>query len=61
MLHPSMNVVKQPGNLAVILTARTRTPMSRSSRPDEVERYCDTHCLVICPALNEGKVVYDAF
>ena len=26
--------------------------------PDEVERYRDTHCLVICPALREGKVVY---
>ena len=59
MLHPSMNVVKQPENLAVILA--TRTPTSRSSRPDEIERYRDTHCLVICPALNEGKVVYDAF
>lgn len=28
--------------------------------PEEVERYRDTHCLVICPALREGKVVYDA-
>ena len=28
--------------------------------PEEVERYRDTHCLVICPALKEGKVVYDA-
>ena len=28
--------------------------------PDEVERYRDTHCLVICPALKEGKVVYGA-
>jgi uncharacterized protein len=28
--------------------------------PDEVERYRDTHCLVICPALAEGKLVYDA-
>ncbi len=27
--------------------------------PDEVERYRHTHCLVICPALREGKVVYD--
>src|SRR5437899_8399890 len=27
--------------------------------PEEVERYRDTHCLVICPALNEGRVVYD--
>jgi predicted nucleotidyltransferase len=26
--------------------------------PEEVERYRDTHCLVICPALREGKVVY---
>jgi hypothetical protein len=25
-----------------------------------VERYRDTHCLVICPALREGKVVYGA-
>jgi predicted nucleotidyltransferase len=24
--------------------------------PEEVERYRDTHCLVICPALKEGKV-----
>ena len=28
--------------------------------PEEVERYRDTHCLVICPALREGKVVFDA-
>ena len=28
--------------------------------PDEVERYRDTHCLVICPAMKEGKVVYAA-
>ncbi len=28
--------------------------------PEEVERYRDTHCLVICPAMNEGKVVYGA-
>jgi predicted nucleotidyltransferase len=26
--------------------------------PEEVERYRDTHCLVICPALKEGKLVY---
>jgi len=28
--------------------------------PEEVERYRDTHCLVICPALREGEVVYVA-
>jgi predicted nucleotidyltransferase len=28
--------------------------------PEEVERYRHTHCLVICPALKEGKVVYGA-
>ena len=28
--------------------------------PEEVVRYRDTHCLVICPALKEGKVVYEA-
>jgi predicted nucleotidyltransferase len=28
--------------------------------PEEVERYRNTHCLVICPALREGKVVYAA-
>ena len=27
---------------------------------DDAERYRDTHCLVICPALKEGKVIYDA-
>ena len=27
--------------------------------PEEVERYRDTHCLVICPALREGKVIYE--
>ena len=27
---------------------------------EEVERYRNTHCLVICPALKEGKVVYDS-
>lgn len=26
----------------------------------DAERYKDTHCLVICPALKEGKVVYDS-
>ena len=26
--------------------------------PEDVERYRDTHCLVICPALREGKLVY---
>src|ERR1700681_3555152 len=26
--------------------------------PAEVERYRETHCLVICPALREGKIVY---
>jgi uncharacterized protein len=26
--------------------------------PGEVERYRDTHCLVICPALREGRAVY---
>ena len=28
--------------------------------PDDVERYKDTHALVIKPALQEGKVVYEA-
>jgi predicted nucleotidyltransferase len=28
--------------------------------PEEVDRYRNTHCLVICPALKEGKVVYGA-
>ncbi len=28
--------------------------------PEEVERYRDTHCLVICPAVKEGKVLYGA-
>jgi hypothetical protein len=28
--------------------------------PDEVERYRDAHCLMICPALREGKVVNEA-
>ena len=28
--------------------------------PEEVERYRDTPCLVICPALREGRVVYGA-
>jgi uncharacterized protein len=27
--------------------------------PEEVERYRDSFCLVICPALKEGKVVYE--
>jgi predicted nucleotidyltransferase len=26
--------------------------------PEEVERYRDTPCLVICPAMREGKLVY---
>ena len=28
--------------------------------PDDVERYKDTHALVIKPALQEGKVIYEA-
>jgi predicted nucleotidyltransferase len=28
--------------------------------PQEVERYRNTHCLVIAPALREGRVVYAA-
>ncbi|MGP0065061.1 MAG: nucleotidyltransferase domain-containing protein [Isosphaeraceae bacterium] len=28
--------------------------------PEEAERYRETPCLVICPALREGKVVYGA-
>ena len=28
--------------------------------PDEVDRYRNSHCLVICPAMKEGKVVYAA-
>jgi predicted nucleotidyltransferase len=27
---------------------------------EDAERYRDTHCLVICPALREGKVIYEA-
>ena len=27
--------------------------------PEDVERYRDTHCLVICPALKEGQVIYE--
>ncbi len=29
-------------------------------RPEDVERYRDSHALVIAPAMKEGKVVYDA-
>ena len=28
--------------------------------PDDVQRYRDSHALIIKPALNEGKVVYEA-
>jgi uncharacterized protein len=28
--------------------------------PEVVERYRNSHCLVYCPALKEGKVVYDS-
>jgi len=28
--------------------------------PEVVEQYRDAHCLVYCPAMKEGKVVYDA-
>ena len=40
-----------PGTAAVDVVLAT---------PEDVERYRDTHCLVICPALKEGKVVYDS-
>lgn len=29
-------------------------------RPEDVERFKDSHALVIKPALKEGKVIYDA-
>ncbi len=29
-------------------------------RPEDLERYRDSHALVIAPALEEGKVIYDA-
>jgi hypothetical protein len=29
-------------------------------RTEDAERYRDTHCLVICPVLREGKVIYDS-
>jgi hypothetical protein len=28
--------------------------------PEDVERFRDSHCLAICPAMREGKVIYDA-
>jgi predicted nucleotidyltransferase len=28
--------------------------------PEQVERYRHSHCLVFCPALREGKVIYGA-
>lgn len=28
--------------------------------PEQVERYRDSFCLVICPALREGKIIYGA-
>ena len=28
--------------------------------PEDVERYRDSHCMVICPAMREGKVIYGA-
>ncbi len=28
--------------------------------PEQVERYRNTHCLVIAPAMREGRVIYDA-
>jgi predicted nucleotidyltransferase len=27
---------------------------------EDVERYRDSHCLVICPAMKEGKVIYES-
>lgn len=28
--------------------------------PEQVERYRDTHCLIIAPALREGRAIYHA-
>jgi predicted nucleotidyltransferase len=28
--------------------------------PEQVEQYCNTHCLIIAPALREGKEIYHA-
>ena len=40
-----------PGTAAVDVVVAT---------PEVVERYRNTHCLVYCPAMKEGKVIYDA-
>ncbi len=40
-----------PGSAAVDVVLAT---------PEVVERYRDTHCLVYCPAMREGKVIYES-
>src|SRR5215831_16173855 len=46
------NIYRQlPGTAAVDVVLAT---------PEDVERYRDTQCLVICPAHREGRVVYDS-
>ena len=38
-----------PGTAAVDVVLTT---------PEDVERYRNSHCMVICPAMREGKVIY---
>ncbi len=46
------NIYRQlPGTAAVDVVLVT---------PEDVARYRNSHCLVICPALREGKVIYDS-
>ena len=40
-----------PGTAAVDVVLAT---------PEVVDRYRDTHCLVYCPAMREGKVIYES-
>ena len=40
-----------PGTAAVDVVLAT---------PEDVERYRNSHCMVICPAMREGKVIYGA-
>ena len=40
-----------PGTAAVDVVLAT---------PEVVEQYRNTHCLVYCPAMKEGKVIYDS-
>jgi predicted nucleotidyltransferase len=49
----TMQIYRQLGGIDIAVDVVVATP-------EEIERYRETHCLIICPALREGKEIYGA-